>query len=679
MKSNISGPISRMKASLVSLFLLVITVAAYWPVHTYELVNYDDYMYITESPYVTAGLTLDGVAWALTTFDASNWHPLTWLSHMLDTELYGRNPGGRHLTSVVLHAINGLLLFFVLWKITGSLLPSASIAALFVIHPLHVESVAWVSERKDVLSTLFWLLTMWAYVGYSARPNLQRYLLVALALALGLLAKPMLVTLPFVFLLLDFWPLGRLRLASFKDPSEYRMVWKLVWEKLPLFGLVAASTVMTYLAQQAGGTVRSLETFPFWVRAENALVTYVGYIGKMFWPSKLSVFYPHPGSTLPIWQVLGSALLLIAASALVIWARRRRPYLAVGWFWYLGTLVPVIGLLQLGGQAMADRYTYVPLIGLFIMIAWGIPDLVARWSYRRVGLTIAVCIVLLTLVVSTRAHVAHWQNSTTLFEHALRVTTDNHLAHNNLAVALTEQGRIEEAVAHYREALRIRPNFIKAHNNLGHMLTQQGELTEAIALLSRALEYRPGYANAHNNLGLALAQKGDLTGAIAHYTQSIRIRPDNKKAHNNLGLALARQGKLDEAIVHYREALRLKPDYANAHNSLGIALARQGKFGDAIFHLNEALRINPDDANAHNNMGLLLVREGKLAEAIDHYSQALRVSPDNEQIHNNLGIALVEQGKLTEAIAHYSRALEIRPGYQAARNNLNKALLQQGK
>ena len=576
---------------LVYLVLIFVTLVVFHQVPSYDFINLDDNLYIYENSRVQAGLTLEGIVWAFTTFEAYNYHPLTWLSHMLDCQLFGLRPGLHHLTNLLFHLANTVLLFFVLRRMTGTLWRSGFVAALFALHPLHVESVAWVAERKDLLSAFFWFLSIWAYARYAERPGLNRYLPVLLFFSLGLLAKPMVVTLPFVLLLLDFWPLGRMQFhqagTNIRPLEQKVSAFRLVWEKIPLFALAAISIVVTFAAQQQGGALKSLEAFPLTTRIANALISYVSYIGKMMWPQNLAVYYPHP-ATVPTWQAAGCGLLLICLSALFIWASRKRPYLAVGWLWYLGTLVPVIGLVQVGSQAMADRYTYLPLVGLFVALAWGVPSL------------------LVSFTVCTWLQLRHWQNSLTIFQHTVNVTTDNYFAHNNLGVALAKGGRFDEAVDHYYVALRIKPDQAEVYNNLGNALEAQGNVDEA----------------------------------IRRYTEALRIEPDNAKAHNNLGNALATQGKVDEAISHYSEALRIEPDHAGAHYNLGNVLAERGNVDEAINHYNEALRIWPDWAGAHNNLGVALERRGNFKEAIRHYYQALRIKPDYPKAKDNLERAL---------------------------------------
>jgi tetratricopeptide (TPR) repeat protein len=669
---------------IACLFLVVATLATYGDLRTHQFINYDDNAYITDNPPVQAGLTLKGLSWAFTTLHATNWHPLTWLSHMLDCQLFGLNPGAHHLTNLVFHIANSLLLFLWLLYLTRTLGCSFLVAALFALHPLHVESVAWVAERKDVLSTFFWLLTMWAYAWYAERPGLGRYLLILVCFGLGLMAKPMLVTLPFVLLLLDYWPLGRLSLkgpgaaATFPKPAAGVALQRLVWEKSPLLVMSALSSVVTFYAQKEGGAILTLHALPIPNRLANAMVAYVSYLGKMFWPAPLAVLYPLQAHNLHIWQALAAGL---ALAVLTIWAlrqARRHPYLPVGWLWYLGTLLPVIGLVQVGGQAMADRYTYLPLIGLFIMVAYGMADLGARWRAARFLLPVGAGVVLSALMACTWVQVSYWRDSISLYEHTLKVAGRNPVIHYNLGLALAAQGKLDQAVAHYAEALRLKPDYAKAHNNLGIALAAQGKLDQAMVHYAEALRLKLDPAAVHHNLGLALAQQGKLDQAVAHYAEALRLKPDLAEAHKNLGVVLAAQGKSDQAAAHYAEALRLKPDYAEAHNNLGQALAAQGKWDQAVAHYAEALRLRPDYAEAHNSLGLALAAQGKLDQAVAHYAEAQRLKPGLADIPNNLGVALAQQGKLDGAITMFQKAIHIKPDFSVAYSNLGLAYAKQG-
>jgi tetratricopeptide (TPR) repeat protein len=584
------------RALLACLGLAAATVIVYAPVRQHEFLNFDDTQYVSENPAVAGGLTGPGVSWAFTTRHAGNWHPLTWLSHMLDVELWGLNAGPHHVTSVLLHLASTLLLFRLLHRMTGALLRSAFVAALFALHPLHVESVAWVAERKDVLSTLFFMLTLWGYVAYARRPRWSRYAAVLALFALGLMAKPMLVTLPFVLLLLDFWPLARAApLGAWRQ---------LVLEKLPLLALAIASSAMTFLTQQQAGAVKALDVLPFGRRVANAVVAYVAYIGQMLWPVGLVPLYPYPASR-PAWQVAGAVLVLTAISVAAIRAARRHPYLPVGWLWYVGTLVPVIGLVQVGSQPMADRYTYVPLIGLFIIAAWGVSVLLHRTPRRSLALGAGAALVVVGCVIAARRQLTHWRDSVALWEHAVEATPASHRAHNNLGHALAKRGRFAEAVPHYVEALRLKPDYAEAHNNLGYALADQDRVREAIAHYSEALRVLPDYAEAHNNLGVALAGEGNTEEAVEHLSEAVRIEPGRAEAHNNLGAVLAGQGRLEDAIRHLRAAVELKPGYADArrnlvtaHYELAVTLAGQGRTSEAVGHLESALELDPRHAEA---------------------------------------------------------------------------------
>ncbi len=640
----------------------------YAPVRHHEFVNFDDAQYVSQNHAVTGGLNGRSLSWALTTGHAGNWHPLTSLSHMLDVELYGLDPGPHHLTSAVLHVVNALLLFGLLLRMTGALFRSAFVAALFELHPLHVESVAWIAERKDVLSGLFFFLTLWAYVAYVRRPRASGYALVVVLFVLGLMAKPMLVTLPFVLLLLDVWPLGRAA-----EPLARR---RLVVEKLPLVGLALASSVITVLVQRHAGAIKGLGVLPFDRRLATAVLAYVTYAAKAIWPSGLAAIYPYPASS-PPWPILGAVALLAAASALTVRAAPRHPYLPVGWFWYLGTLVPVLGLVQVGSQPWADRYTYLPAIGLFIIVSWGTVDLLARRPHGNVLLGAGAAVVLAGCAITARTQVGYWRNSVALWEHALEVTAGNHRAESNLAHALARQGRLDEAMAHYVAALRIDPDFAEAHNNLGLVLADQGKVGEAMSHYAKALVVLPDYLEAHDNLGVALMGQGRDTEAIRHFSEAVRIDPTIAVSHNNLGVACAHQGRLDAAAREFAEALRLDPGYpeaqtnlAVAHNGLGAALGDQGKADEAIDHYVQALRLRPDLADAHANLARALAGKGRPDEAVREILEAVRLQPGDADLHYDAAVLLVRAGHATEAVPHLRTALTLAPTHAEARRAL---------
>jgi protein O-mannosyl-transferase len=614
------------------LTLLLAIIFVYAPVRQFELVSWDDPQYISENPHITSGLTLQEISWAFTTNHAGYWMPVIWLSYMVDIELHGRNPSGLHVTNLLFHIANSFLLFAFIFHVTGALNRSAFVAALFALHPLHVESVAWVTERKDVLSTFFWILSAWAYIAWIQRPNRRKYAWIMLLFALGLMSKPMLVTLPVSFLLLDIWPLHR---VPANLGSMERVAWlRLIREKLPLFAVAMVFSVITFVAQRQSGAVSDLNALPFSGRVANALVSYVGYLGKMFWPSRLAAFYPL--HSIPVWQVVGAIAILALITMFVISEVRRRPYLLVGWLWYLFTLLPVIGFVQAGRQAMADRFTYVPSIGIFILVAWGIPDLVAQWKGRRIPLAVPAMVILGLCAITANAQVEHWRNSTSLWTHVLAVTDNNSVAHNNLARVLFEQGKFDEAVVHYTMALQLSPDNADAHNNMANALLQHGRVDEA----------------------------------ISHYVEALRIQPNHAEAHNNLANALVRQGRTSEALGHYSEAIRIDPDYAEARNGEGALLARLSRTSEAMIQYSEALRLDPNSAEAHNNMGAMLLNQGRADEAIVQFMEAVRLAPSKADFHYNLGVVQQKKGQLSDARLQYNTALQLDPGYQQARRAL---------
>jgi tetratricopeptide (TPR) repeat protein len=584
--------------AVLPLLLAVAVLTVFWPALGHDFVNYDDDLYVTGNPWVQQGVTWASARWALTTDAAGNWHPLTWLSHQLDWTLWGPRPGGHHATSVVLHALNTVLLYAVLDAMTASPWRSALAAALFGLHPLHVESVAWIAERKDVLSTCLWLLTLLAYAGYVRRPGVGRYFLVMLGLALGLMAKPMVVTLPCTLLLLDYWPLGRWRRAHDLVP--------LVREKLPLFALVAISSVITWRVQTAAGAVIAL---PLANRLGHALVTYVAYLGKMLWPADLAAIYSHPGAEAP-GAVLLSALVLALVTAAVVVERRRRPFLLVGWLWYLGTLVPVIGVVQVGVAAMADRFTYVPLVGIFVAIAWAVP---AVREPRLVAAAAAV--VLAVLAARARDQVRVWRDSATLFTHALAVDEANPLAHVNLAVVLDERGDLAGANAHLERALVLRPDMVTARIALGNNLVRRGRPEEAMAQYRAAIAADPTSARALNNLGWLQLQLGRLDEAIDSLERALRIDPGLATAENDLGMARARRGENDAARGHFERAVAANPRYADAQNNLAAILLSDGRIDEAVAHAESAIAVQPAFAEAHANRVVGLVRRGRYPDA----------------------------------------------------------------
>jgi tetratricopeptide (TPR) repeat protein len=559
----------------------------------HHFITFDDPTYIQENPMVNRGVTLAGLAWAFTTFHAGNWHPLTWIAHMIDSQFFGMIAGGHLLVNALIHAANTLLVFWFLLRTTHARWSSALVAALFALHPLHVESVAWASERKDTLSTFFGLLSLIAYVRYAEAPSIRRYAWTAIILALGLLAKPTLVTWPFVMLLLDYWPLRRFDITSRREVAT--KVWPLVREKLPLFALVAASAVVTFVAQSHGGAVRTFTEAPITLRLSNALVSYAKYLLLAFWPNDLAVNYPFPEAGVPTWQIIGAALLLIAITAFCFFQRTIRPYLIVGWLWFLGTLVPVIGLVQVGAQTMADRYFYIPSIGLFIALVFGLANIAER---RRVAPWLSAAIanaVLLVLATLTNAQIHRWSDSFTLFKHALTVAPPSVIVEDCLGLAMHKSGQLDEAVAHFEKALQMRPDDDTALLTMGVTRFYQGRVPEAME-----------YAQA-----------------------AIRSLPDSPKAHNLLGMALAKQNRNEAALDEVRRASELAPKDAEIRNDLGLVLARLGRIPEAIDQFHEAVRLDPSNAAAaHANLGWALLGSGKAWESIPEFEAALHLSPE---------------------------------------------------
>ncbi len=611
---------TRRKRILAGLLLAAAAAAVYAPVAGHSFLVYDDDIYVTANEMVRTGLTAEGLSWAFTTFHAGNWHPLTWLSHMLDVQLFGLRPGGHHLVSAALHAFTAALLFLVLAGCTARAGLSFVAAGLFALHPLRVESVAWVAERKDVLSGMFWVLGLGAYLLYARRPGRTRFALVALVQALGLAAKPMMVSFPLTLLLLDWWPLGRLR------PDRGRAPWRVLAEKIPFVLLSAASAAMTVAAQLAAGAVENLDNLPFGARVANAAVAYVAYLWKTVWPAGLAPFYPHPRLGLPWWRTAAALSVLAAVSLAAAAARRRQPWLAWGWAWYLVTLVPVIGLFQVGSQAMADRYTYVPLIGPVLAAVWSASEGMKRWGMRGARAWPAAAPFLLASAALTAGQLAHWRDSFAIFTHTLEVTQDNWLAHNNLGMVLTVTGRGDEAMDHFREALRLKPDYGTAHYNLGTSLYDKGRMGEALNHFQEAVRLRPT-SQAFTNLGATLLALRREEEAINACREAMSLDRLNPLPVYNLGNILAGQGKDREAEFYFRQALRIKPDYPEARNNLAEILLKAGRPVEAERELAMALAVKSDFHLALYNLGLVREREGREEEAADLYRRAAAVNP----------------------------------------------------
>ncbi len=566
----------------ISLLLFLVTLAVYWQTGNHDFINYDDNLYVTDNPRVKSGLTWAGARWAFTATHAANWHPLTWLSHMADMQLYGMSAAGHHLTNAQLHAANGVLLFLLFHRMTGAIWRSALVAALFALHPLRVESVAWVAERKDVLSIFFALLTLLAYARHARRPSTKWYLLTLACFALGLMAKPMLVTLPCVMLLLDYWPLSRVQsgVACGNDdltegtPPLPIPGKRLLLEKLPFALLAGASCIITYYAQQSGQAVAAMELYPLLSRLGNALVAYVRYLGKMFWPVDLAVFYPLSESV--PWWYPGAAALLIAITSCIIWQARRHPYLVTGWFWFMVTLVPVIGLVQVGMQAMADRYTYFPMIGIAIMLVWGGTGLAQRFAWRRSWCLAATTVVLTVITTMTWRQLHHWRSSYTLFNHAIAVTDNNFIAQTYLGAYHHSQKRYREAVQYYILSLTVKSGQADTHHNLGLALSNLGEYEEAVRHFQDALLILPTLVDTRYQLALAYGAQGKITDAVRQLELVILADPVHATGHYDLGVAYGRQGRHEQACQQFATALRLSPEMNAAREGVSICRTRWG-------------------------------------------------------------------------------------------------------
>ena len=599
------------KKIIISIIIVSAVFLVYCQVFSFEFVSYDDQNYI---PYTAKELSLKNISEAFLSINYANWHPLTWLSLMFDYNLYGTNAGGYHITNLIWHIINTLLLFFLLGRMTGATYRSAFVAVLFALHPLHVESVAWVTERKDVLSTMFWLLTMWAYVLYSEKPGVLRYFPVLVFFVLGLMSKPMLVTLPLVLLLMDYWPLGRANfgqnLPSGNIYIKRQTTLFLVIEKIPLLVITIASSTITFIAQNSYHAVASFQKFSLSDRVLNTINSYAGYLWKVFWFQNLSPFYIY-SKDFKIWQIGVLLFLLFMTTYLVIVFIRKIPYLAVGWFWYLGTLIPVIGLVQVGSQAMADRYTYVPLIGIFIIIAWGVPQLLSKLPYGKIIAASTALIFIVLITLATYSQVSIWKNNLTLFGYVINLN----------------------------------PRNADAYQVIGHVMTNNGENEKALYYYSMALKYNPKFYQAYNNAGTILQKMGRLNEAINCYKKALQINNESVEANCNLGIILQKMGKSDEAINYYRRALQLDNKSAETNYNFGILLIEKNHLNEAIFHFKKALEITPDDYDTHNNLGVALIQTGNIQEALTHFNEALRLNPQRTEAKKNMSIAMAMQKK----------------------------------
>ncbi|MBD3320116.1 MAG: tetratricopeptide repeat protein, partial [Chitinivibrionales bacterium] len=660
--------------------LIIATACAYRPVQNYDFVNYDDNHYVYKNPHVTTGLSLENVRWAFTRSHASNWHPLTWLSHMVDYELFGLNAGGHHLISVIIHLINSFLIFVFFRGVTGAVWRSGLVALLFAIHPLHVQSVAWIAERKDVLSTLFLMLALLAYKEYATRPGAGAYARVLAYFLLGIMSKPMLVSFPFILLLLDYWPLQRIRFGGYlqkKDSGIYqrRMLSELIVEKIPLFLIVVASSLLTFAVQKSGGAVAD---FSFPARIANAVNSYLVYIRQMFWPQNLAVLYPHRGMP-PLGNIVLSAGVIAGVSLVSIFALARAPWFGVGWFWYLGTLVPVIGIVQVGYQSHADRYTYIPLIGLFICLAWGIEKATEKIKGRKAVAGIVFPVLLAVLTMRSKAEVSYWENSITLFTRAIKAGHPTALAYNNIGSKYLEMEMPDSAEYFLGRALKISPEFAASYYNLGLIAAREGAIERAKGLFEKAVEYDPQYVDAYHALGEANEKMNQTERALEYYRKALNLNAGFWPAYNSLGYYWLQKKELDSAIYHFKKALDSKRDLWETHNALAYAYAENGKISTAVLHFKRAAEINPDAFAPYNNLGAIALKskEYVLAEAL--FEEAIKRNAESVQAYINRARANVGLKKYGRAVSNLQAAAEITPDHPSICSLMAQIFKNEGK
>lgn len=650
---------------LISAGLVLLIAAAFEPLRHNEFIAYDDNDYITENPHVTSGLTQQSIRWAFTSRRASNWHPLTWLSHMLDVELFGLYPPGHHLHNLLLHTASTLLLFGLLYKMTGSVWCSAFVAMVFGIHPLRVESVAWASERKDVLSMLFFMLTVAAYLYYVKHPGICRYLLVLVSFALGLMAKPMLVTLPVVLILLDVWPLGRADRTS--RQAHRKSILRLIVEKIPLILMVGASCFITYAVQKAGGSVSAID---LQTRIFNALYSYLAYIGKIFWPGNLAVLYTFPGPTYPVWRPLTASIFLIILTAVALHHYSRKSWIFTGWFWYIITLIPVIGIIQVGNQSMADRYTYLPSVGFLIALTWSAAHVSSKWRYQKVILGIFSTLAAIGMVIGTRNQTGYWKDSISLFEHTLAITKYNAVIHNNLGWVLWKKGNDKEAFEHLQKSLQYSPEFASANINMALLLAKRNEYDKAMDYLHKVLKKNPGNCQANYNLALILIDLKQYDQASKYLLATLRNTRDDPDVYYNMGIILDTQNKKEEAIAAYKQAIGLNPDHYQAMNDLGAIIYRQGAYREAADYFRQSLKINPDYVQACSNLALAFQKLNLHEESISYSLKVLETEPENPDAWLNLAVSQEALRQLQSASDSYQKAIQFDPNSIAALNNL---------
>jgi protein O-mannosyl-transferase len=656
---------------IISAGLVLLIGMAFEPLRHNTFTIYDDNDYIVDNLHVKSGLTLESAKWAFTSGHASNWHPLTWLSHMIDIELFGLNPAGHHFHNLLLHTLSTVLLFLILRQMTGTVWPGAFAAMVFGIHPLRVESVAWAAERKDVLSVLFFMLTVAAYLYYVKQGGLRRYCLVILCFALGLMAKPMLVTLPLVLLLLDIWPLKRTQSSKDKRKLQKQPILPLVMEKIPLFGLVIASCIITYIVQQSGGSVQTLSLY---TRITNALVSYIAYLGKFFWPDNLVVLYPFPVPAYPLWQPAAALLLLIILSTIAVYHYSRQSFIFTGWFWYMITLIPVIGLIQVGNQSMADRYTYLPSIGIGILLAWSAAQLSSAWRHQKIITGSLAAMAAIGMLAGTRHQLHYWKDDITLFEHTIAVTRYNPAIENNLGWIYWKQGDETRAFEHIQKALQMSPDFEDANINMAAVLLKRKEYDKAITHLHKALKADPDNFQANNNLALVLIELKRYPQAIQYLQKAMKYTQDNADVYYNFGIVLGAEKKYDEAVSAYQQAIGLDQNHYQAMNELGAIKYKQGFLDEAVNYFRRSIQQNPNYVEAYSNLGLALQKQKKFKDSLSCYLKALQIEPDYADSWYNLALCQHALGHLQTALDSYHKALQFDPNSIGALNNLAWAM-----
>jgi len=663
--------------AVIIIFLIFICLAAFGRITGNGFINFDDQGYVTGNYQIQHGINFQTVKWALTTTYFSYWHPLTWLSYALDWSLFGANAGGHHLVSLLLHIAAAIFLFLFLNKTTNNIWPSAFAAAFFALHPLRVESVAWASERKDVLSMFFAMPCLWAYAFYAQKTSVSKYLLCLILFTLALMSKPTMVTLPFLLMLLDYWPLRRWQKALDGQKKGFHSIGGLILEKIPFFCLVIAVSILTFLAQNEKGTVASVETISFINRIGNAILSYAAYLEKTIWPFNLAVFYPYE-LPLPLWKVLISGFIFLCITLASFYYIKKLPFLFAGWFIYLGTLVPVIGLVQVGSQAMADRYTYMPSVGISFMLTWGILYLVKRENIRKKVLFPAGVAILIFLSVLTWKQCGYWKDSIKLWNHALQVTKNNFMAHGNLGLELFNKGKTDEALIHYNKALLINPNLPVVHQDRGVAYVELGQYQKALEDFRKAVSISPDYADAYYNMGTTLVILTRYESAIDNFNEAIRLYPSFSNAYYNRGLAYHKIGRYRDALDDFSKDISFRPDHADAYYNRGSLYISMGQYQQAIEDMSSVIRLKPDNSSAYFNRSNAYVALSQYQKAIDDLSAVIKLDPKSFDSYNNRGALYIQLGWYQQALNDYTTAIQLKPDYADACNNMAFLYLKKG-